>query len=246
MKGIRGLKAQKRGSRVIHGLYTNLLEDLDNDMDNSKSADTSLYMPNSDENQVSSTESPVLKQRIKLLTSYREWEIAKDFFKFKFQNHPIADGNLDSTIEHMSDVIYSYFKQNYGTVNSANHGDVKSSYRNKSIRELKKELKGLKAKKADTIEIQFVVNLLRKRLHKTDMTCLASGCHSTTVNHYQYIGKNFGDMVKPSLSNKPTQIFHLARKPVYIFSLISLHVSNQGSSVQSQHGFLYSPRQNVI
>ena len=38
-----------------------------------------------------------------------------------------------------------------------------SSYKNKSIRELKKELKGWKAKKADTIEIKFVANLIRKK-----------------------------------------------------------------------------------
>ena len=59
----------------------------------------------------------------------------------------------------MNEVIYSYFKQNYGNVNSGNHSNLVSSYKNKSIRELKKELKGLKAKKEDAIEIKFVANL---------------------------------------------------------------------------------------
>ena len=93
-------------------------------------------------------------------------EIACEFFKFKFWNHPIPDGNLDSTIERMNDVIYSYFKQNYGTVNSTNHSNLVSSYKSNSIRELKKELKELKVKKVDTVEIKFVANLIRKKLQK--------------------------------------------------------------------------------
>ena len=56
-------------------------------------------------------------------------------------------------IGHMNDVIYSYFKQNYGTFKSANHNNLMSSYKNKSIRELKKELKDLKANKANATQL---------------------------------------------------------------------------------------------
>ena len=106
-----------------------------------------------------------------------------------FSNSNLIDGNLDSTVKHMNDVIYSYFRQNYGTVKSANHSNLMISYKDKSIRKLKKEVKNLKAMKADTIEIKFVANLLRKKLQKTDATRLDDGCHSSTVVNYdQYIG----------------------------------------------------------
>ena len=89
----------------------------------------------------------------------------------------------------MNEVIYSYFMQNYGTVNNAIRSSLMCSYKAKSIRELKKELKVLKARKADTVEIKFVANILRKKLQKTDLTCLDSGYHSNTVHHDQFIGK---------------------------------------------------------
>ena len=138
---VKVLKTKKQ--LLLLSLNMDLLEDLDNGMNNTNLADTSdtsSKLLSSVENQISSIESPDLKQGIKLPTSSREWEITNDFFKFKFSNQPIADGNLDSMMEHMNDVIYSYFKQNYGTVNSANHSNLMSSYKNISIRELKKEL----------------------------------------------------------------------------------------------------------
>ena len=122
--------------------------------------------------------------------------MANDFYKFKFLNQPITDENLDSTIEHMNDVIYSYFKQSYGTVNNANHSNLMSSYKARSIQRTEKRIEGLKARKADTVEIKFVANLLRKKLQKTEFTCLHSGHHGNTVHHDQFIGKNFGGYVK--------------------------------------------------
>ena len=152
----------------------------------------------------------------------------------------------DSTIEHKNEVMYSYFMQNYGTVNNANHSSLMCSYKAKSIRELKKELKVLKARKADTVEIKFVANILRKKLQKTDLTCLDSGYHSNTVHHDQFIGKNFWDMLKPSLSKKPIQALHLTRKRAHNFSLICLHVLVQGNSFPFQTGFLHSLRQKFL
>ena len=137
------------------------------------------------------TESPYLKLGVKLSNSSREWEIANDFFIFKFSNQPIADEHLDSTIENMNDVIYSYFKQNYGTVNNTNHGHLMSSYKTRSISDLKKEIKVLKSRKADTVEIRFVANLSGMKLHKTDPTCSDNGYHSSTVHHDQFIDKKF-------------------------------------------------------
>ena len=244
-KGHRGLKTHQRSCRVIRGLNADLLEDLDTEIDTWNSTDTSDTSPEilrSIENHVSLTENPYIKQGIKLPNTSREWEIANDFFKFKFLNQQITDENLDLTIEHMNEVIYSYFMQNYGTVNNAHHSSLMCSYKAKSIRELKKELKVLKARKADTVEIKFVTNILRKKLQKTDLTCL----ESNTVHHDQFIGKIFGDMLKPSLSKKPIQDLHLTRRPAHNFSLICLHVLVQGNSFPFQTGFLHSLRQKFL
>ena len=71
-----------------------------------------------------------------------------------------------------------------------------SSYKAKSIRELRNKLKFLKARKANTVDIKFVPTLLRKNLQKADATRLDSGYYSNIVHHNQFMGKNFWEYVK--------------------------------------------------
>ena len=82
-------------------------DDDDDEMKNSNSTDTSntsTELLHSAENHVCLTESPYLKQVVKLPNSSLEWEIANEFFQFKFSNHPIAVENLYSTIKNVNDL----------------------------------------------------------------------------------------------------------------------------------------------
>ena len=74
-----------------------------------------------------------------------------------------------------------------------------SSYKTKLNRDLKKELKVLKARKMDTVEFKFVANLLGKKLQKTDATWLDNGYHSNTIHYDQFIGRSFWGYVKTFL-----------------------------------------------
>ena len=72
--------------------------------------------------------------------------------------------NIDLTLETVNHVIYGYFPQNYGISNTTANGKLMDNYKDKSIKELKTELNTLKSKHADTVEIKFVANVLRKKL----------------------------------------------------------------------------------
>ena len=203
-KGLRGLKAHQRSCRVINGLPAELLEDLEKDGNDCCTVNTLSDTLSNIENQIYLEEEPDLKQGIKLPTSSQEWEIANEFFKFKFLNQPMRRENIDQTIETMNSVIYDYFLQSYGTSNTTANGKLMVSYKDKSVKELKADLKTLKSTNADTVEIKFVANLLRTKLQKTDRTYLGNGNCNQTVNHDHYIKASFWGYVKAFLKNQAT------------------------------------------
>ena len=110
--------------------------------------------------------------------------------------------NIDQTIETINHVIYDYFLQNYGITNTTANGKLMDSYKDKSVKELKADLKTLKSTNADTVEIKFVANLLRRKLQKTDSTYLGNGNCNQTVNHVHCIKASFWGYVKTFLKTK--------------------------------------------
>jgi len=53
----------------------------------------------------------------------------------------------------MNDFIYDYFLQIYGISSTTANGKLMDSYKHKSIKELKADLKILKSQNADAVEI---------------------------------------------------------------------------------------------
>ena len=92
-------KAHQRRYRVVRGLNTYLLEDLDSKMNNTSNpaakSTTPLEMLTTVGNKISSKQSPDIKQGINLLILSRECKNAKNFSKLKLSNHPVADGNFN-------------------------------------------------------------------------------------------------------------------------------------------------------
>ena len=78
------------------------------------------------------------------------------------------------------------------------------SYKDKSVKELKADLKTLKSANADTVEIKLVANLLCRKLQKTVRTYLGNGNSNQTVNHDRCIKASFWGYVKTCHKNQAT------------------------------------------
>ena len=116
-----------------------------------------------------------------------------------FLNQPMGRENLDSTIKTMNDVSYNYFLQNDVIGSMAVNGKLMDSYKHKSVKEMKADLKTLKSQKADTVEITFAANVLCKKLQRTDTTCVGNGNSNQTVNHDHWIKASFWGYIKTFL-----------------------------------------------
>ena len=96
--------------------------------------------------------------------SLDQWKFANDYFRTTLPIAEIKISNLPSIINNMNNVIYNYFAQKFGLVNSAKNADLDSKYNGYSNHKLKLCLKQLKHSGADIVEIRFVSHLLRSRL----------------------------------------------------------------------------------
>ena len=63
------------------------------------------------------TNSPFLKPGVKLPNTTTEWSTANAYFQTRFSANNPDDGNLDDRVTVMNEVIYNYFKDNYGLAN---------------------------------------------------------------------------------------------------------------------------------
>ena len=97
--------------------------------------------------------------------SLDQWKFANDCFRATLPIAEISISNLPSIINNMNNVIYNYFAQKFGLVNSAKNADLDSKYKGYSNHKLKSCLKQLKHSGADIAEIRFVSHLLRSRLN---------------------------------------------------------------------------------
>ena len=145
-KGIRGLKMHQRSCRVMQGLDDELCEKLQDEIHNSNGNNSGLGedMDGYDEEMTHiSSEIFILKRGIKLPKSAQEWLTAKEYFKAEFSNQPIIASDIDSNIKTMGNIIYAYFVDRHGYVDSFpdRNNSILQKYCNASIKDLKKRLK---------------------------------------------------------------------------------------------------------
>ena len=104
--------------------------------------------------------------------------------------------SVDLTIEFMSNTIYNYFANLYGTVNSTNHTNARcGKYKHLTPKSLKHQLKQLKMNDAPLQEIKYVSQFLRSKLKCQDSTHSSA----TAVNQDRYVSKNFWGFVKNAI-----------------------------------------------
>ena len=102
---------------------------------------------------------PVLKPGVKLPDSMSEWSAANLYFQTHLDSTKVSQENLDDIVNEMNDVIYKYFKENYGLVEGHDEQikQLKRKYSCYSKNHLKRQLKRLKSCKVYglSVEINF-------------------------------------------------------------------------------------------
>jgi len=154
-----------RSKVIFHNLnvYGEMEEDSDNNsLDQEAANDIISQSP------TSYGDTCTLKKGIKLPKSPLEWSTANDYFKSTLSNYPIKLLDLNSNIGFMSTTIYNYYAQYHGFDDKYNDADLKTKYRDFSIKELKTALKQLKIANNNVQEIKFVSRQIRYRLGKKD------------------------------------------------------------------------------
>ena len=195
-KGARGLKMHQRSCRVILGLNNELRADLDEENNNICPDDISNNVQCNSNAGETHEEFPFLKKGINLPQSDKEWSTANEYFKFALNlNPPISSQDISSSIVLLNDVIYNYFADNFGHVESPPDKLLVEKYKNHTTKELKKTLKHLKSSNSDLTEIKYVARLLRNTLRNTSNNLTASN-HDDSFNHDDYIQRNFWGYVK--------------------------------------------------
>ena len=84
-------------------------------------------------------EFPFLKKGINLPQCNIEWSTANEYFKFALNfNPPISSQDISSSIVLLNDVIYNYFADNFGHVESPPDKLLVEKYKNHTTKELRK------------------------------------------------------------------------------------------------------------
>ena len=203
-KGLKGLKAHQRSCRIIQRLHENLRNDLDEE--NYGNIDENTF---GDTNNSNCTLTPIIffdnstesmKNGVKLPKSTHQWPIAKDFFKAAFLNRPISSAGLYDAIKEFHVVIYNYFKDTCGSVDSNYITHLSAKYKDKSAKNLKRILKVLKRSGNDIEKIKFVSRKLQHKLRKGNIGDAKT--KNINFDHYSLIGKLFWGYVKHFLTSK--------------------------------------------
>ena len=161
-KNFRGLKTHQRSCRFVRGMNNELLfeESEVNNLDDDLSVELDGLI---------SDDTPGLKPGVKFPKNECQWREADLYFRAEL---PICDVNEKSINEcaiKMSNLVYDYFAENFGTVNKKNYLDEEfdKMYANYTKRELKRELKALKNQPlTDVNNIRYVSKLLRNLASK--------------------------------------------------------------------------------
>ena len=114
----------------------------------------------------------------------------------------------------MATLIYSYFEENFGLVDSNIHIEFQGKYENFSTKDLKKVLKKLKSENGDILEIKFVAKRLRNLLNKSDNSDHNFSHNNTALDHDSLMNKTSGVTSKDFSQRIPAHFSRLACRNV--------------------------------
>ena len=149
----------QRSCRVIQGLSDISIED------NRIYSENANGTTNSYSSNISNT-MPVIKPGIKLPKTDSQWKTANDYFHSMLPMSLIDPSNIGDSIVKMNNILYDYFKNTYGVVETMQQSQWKDKYESMNKKELKLCLRALKKNQAPYSEIQYVSRLLRSKINK--------------------------------------------------------------------------------
>ena len=163
-----------------------------------------------------------MKNGVKLPKSTHQWSIANDFFKAAFLNRPISSAGLNDVIKEFNVVIYNYFKNTCGSVDSNYNTNLSTKYKDKSAKDLKRILKVLKQSGDDIEEIKFVSRKLRLKLRNGNI----GDVKATNINfdHDSLISKSFGVMLRAFSCRKIKSVLPSLKQIASPFFATYLHL----------------------
>ena len=114
-----------------------------------------------------------------------EWSTANLYFQTHLDSTKVSQENLDDSVNEMTDVIYKYFKENYGLVEGHDEHikQLKRKYSGYSKNQLKRQLKRLKSCKdyGLSVEIKFLSRLIRSKISKANTTSVHNFDHDHEI-----------------------------------------------------------------
>ena len=143
-----------------------------------------------------SGDTPGLKPGVKLPKNEAQWREADLYFRAELPISEINDKPTNECTIKMTNLVYDYFAENFGTVNKKNLDDeFDNKYANYTKQELKRELKSLKCQpNADVNNIRYVSQLLRRLSSRKNFTSDVN-----FLNDDKQISKNFWRYAKLKL-----------------------------------------------
>ena len=225
----------QRSCQVVHGLNAELYADIEEQINHDTENIAEMDQSGGDETfTVNNHDIPTLKKGIKLPKSDLQWSTANDYFKFALQiDQPITSQNLDTNIRLLNNTIYEYFSHNFGYADSTPDNSLVTKYKEHTVKALKKALKTLKSTNSEPDEIKYVSHLLRSKLrlnnnsnelNKSDSDDSLS--NSQSLNHDNYISKNFWGYVKNILNKKDSELPTFNMKQCFSYFTKSLGAIN--------------------
>ena len=191
-KGLRGLRMHKRTCRAMKDLGAEI------DRGNQQIAEGDLSDADNGIIVTNLGALPNFKEGVKLPKSDAHWKLANDYFQANLPVNEINSESSNACIENMNNVIYDYFKLNFGSVDSANNKTLIDKYKDFSSKALKKELKKLKDSSADISEIKYVSHLLRSKI---SLKC-AENETDVTIDHDSKCRQNLWSYAKKFIEKK--------------------------------------------
>ena len=190
----------QRSCRIIRGLQSETLERLEEELVHTLENENDLDISELDQRKL---EDCFVKQGVKLPRTPQQWLTANNFFKAAFSNTPITAASLNQVVCNMNNVVYRYYKENYGCVNDSSTSAFVSNYKDASVRELKTWLTQLKLECVDISEIKYVSRLLRRKICKPRSLAHDMNAHCIS-DRDEYISKNIWGYVKNILAKRGT------------------------------------------
>ena len=143
-----------------------------------------------------SDDTPGLKPGVKLPQNEAQPREAGLYFRAELPINEINDKSTNECTIKITNLVYDYFAENFGTVSKKNLDDeFENKYANYTKQELKRELKLLKCQpNADVNNIRYVSRLLRRLSSKKNLTSDVN-----SLNDNEQIRKNFWRYTKLKL-----------------------------------------------